>query len=125
MFKKRLEECDKKFLVKEKTKINEEKIYKEAENCIIRKAKDKIFIDALRSDVYFNALRVNYGYCITCHKSQGGEWKKVFVKCKTKHPSKLSQDYFRWLYTAITRSSGKLFVLDSPYTTPTSTMKIR
>jgi hypothetical protein len=56
---------------------------------------------------------VKFGYAITCHKAQGSEWKTVFVNCTT-HQSKLSSDYFRWLYTAITRASGQLYLLDPP-----------
>ncbi len=71
------------------------------------------FKNALRVDPYFNALRVKFGYAITCHKAQGSEWNNVFVKCST-YQSQLSADYFRWLYTAITRTSNKLYLLDPP-----------
>lgn len=71
------------------------------------------FKDTLRSDPFFNALRLKFGYAITCHKAQGSEWNNVFVKCKTYH-SQLSADYFRWFYTAITRTANKLYLLDPP-----------
>jgi len=71
------------------------------------------FKHSLKSDPYFNALRLKFGYAITCHKAQGSEWNHVFVKCKT-HQSQLSADYFRWFYTAITRTSQKLHLLDPP-----------
>lgn len=71
------------------------------------------FKQTLLSDPYFNALRLKFGYAITCHKAQGSEWNHVFVKCKTHH-SQLSADYFRWLYTAITRTSKNLYLLDPP-----------
>lgn len=67
----------------------------------------------LLADPYFNAFKVKFGYAITCHKAQGSEWQNVFLKCSSHHKT-LSQDYFRWLYTAITRSSSQLFVLDPP-----------
>ena len=67
----------------------------------------------LRQDPYFNALRVRFGYAVTCHKAQGGEWEHVFVSCpSTKDPR--FADYFRWLYTAMTRSSSKLYLIDPP-----------
>lgn len=72
------------------------------------------FKHSLRSDPYFNALRLKFGYAITCHKAQGSEWNHVFVKCKT-HQSQLTADYFRWFYTAITRTSQKLYLLDPPH----------
>lgn len=77
------------------------------------------FKHALKSDPYFNALRLKFGYAITCHKAQGSEWNHVFVKCKS-HMSQLTSDYFRWFYTAITRTAGHLYLLDPPKLTPWS-----
>ena len=68
---------------------------------------------ALRSDPYFNALRLRFGYAMTCHKAQGGEWSHVIVSCATQRNPR-SSDYFRWLYTAMTRTSGKLYLVDPP-----------
>lgn len=78
--------------------------------------------DALRYDDYFNALRVKFGYALTCHKSQGSEWPDVFVQCKTHHTNPRTEEYFRWLYTAITRASRRVHVLNPPnfYPWPTS-----
>lgn len=72
--------------------------------------------DSLRSDQYFNAMRIKFGYAITCHKAQGSEWSNVFVNCKT-HMQTLNASYFRWLYTAITRAAKKLYVLEEPHIT--------
>ena len=74
----------------------------------------KEFKDSLTSDPYFTALRLKFGYAITCHKAQGSEWQHVFIKCKTHHKQQLSADYFRWLYTAMTRTSGELYLLEPP-----------
>ncbi|WP_020560810.1 ATP-dependent DNA helicase [Thiofilum flexile] len=71
------------------------------------------FKDTLRADPYFNALKLKFGYAITCHKAQGSEWSNVFVKCKT-HQNQLSAEYFRWFYTAITRTTKNLYLLDPP-----------
>jgi len=71
------------------------------------------FKHTLKSDPYFNALRLKFGYAITCHKAQGSEWNHVFVKCST-HQSRLSADYFRWFYTAVTRAAKHLYLLDPP-----------
>lgn len=73
----------------------------------------KEFKDTLREDPYFNAMRLKFGYAITCHKAQGSEWNNVFVNCKT-HQNTLSADYFKWLYTAITRTQTKLFTISEP-----------
>lgn len=78
--------------------------------------------DALRDDPYFNALRVKFGYALTCHKAQGSEWPDVFVQCKTHHTNPRTEEYFRWLYTAITRASRRVHLLNPPnfYPWPTS-----
>lgn len=81
------------------------------------------FKHALKSDPYFNALRLKFGYAITCHKAQGSEWNHVFVKCKS-HQSQLTADYFRWFYTAITRTAGHLYLLDPPNHTPWSKISV-
>jgi hypothetical protein len=71
------------------------------------------FREALKSDLYFNALQAKYGYAITCHKSQGGEWKNVIIDFKV-YMGKLSAGFFRWVYTAITRASDHLYCIDAP-----------
>jgi hypothetical protein len=78
------------------------------------KAGTKELKDALRTDKYFNALRIKFGYAITCHKSQGGEWKRAFVNCKTAM-GYFNASYFRWLYTALTRAKEVLYTLDEPH----------
>jgi hypothetical protein len=58
-------------------------------------------------------MRLKFGYAITCHKAQGSEWNNVFVKCLT-HQSQLTAAYFRWFYTAMTRTVKNLYLLDPP-----------
>lgn len=82
-------------------------------------SKNTAFKHTLKADPYFNALRLKFGYAITCHKAQGSEWNNVFVKCKS-HQSQLTADYFRWLYTAITRTARNLYLLDPPSIQPWS-----
>ncbi|MDN3616764.1 AAA family ATPase [Vibrio gallaecicus] len=67
-----------------------------------------------KTDPYLNAFKVKFGYAITCHKAQGSEWENVFVDCSYHTPSLLNKNYFQWLYTAITRTSSNLFVIDEP-----------
>ena len=71
------------------------------------------FKETLKNDPYFNAMHFKFGYAITCHKAQGSEWNHVFVKCETRQ-NKLSATYFRWFYTACTRTMEKLYLLDPP-----------
>lgn len=70
------------------------------------------FKEALKTDLYFNALRVKYGYAITCHKSQGGEWDSVYVDYSGRIG--LYDDALRWCYTATTRAKKELFVINPP-----------
>ena len=65
------------------------------------------FKKALRKDPYFNALRVKYGYAITCHKSQGGEWDTTFVDYSGR--TGLNNDALRWSYTATTRAINRCY----------------
>ena len=63
---------------------------------------------AVKDDPYFNALQVKFGYAITCHKSQGGQWKNVFVDQGFLKEESINQEYMRWLYTGITRAKEKV-----------------
>jgi hypothetical protein len=70
------------------------------------------FKDALRDDLYIRALKVKYGYAITCHKAQGGEWEEVFVDFSNRIG--YNNDVLRWCYTAITRCRERLHVINPP-----------
>jgi exodeoxyribonuclease-5 len=65
---------------------------------------------AIKNNPFFNALQVKFSYAITCHKSQGGQWKNVFVE-QPYLPEGINIDYLRWLYTAVTRATEKLYLL--------------
>jgi hypothetical protein len=69
---------------------------------------------ALLGDPYFNALQVKYGYALTCHKAQGGEWARVVVDFGGGGGKQRSERYFRWVYTAITRASQALMMVAPP-----------
>ena len=66
---------------------------------------------AVKKNVFFNALQVKFSYAITCHKSQGGQWKTIFIE-QPYLPEGPSKEYFRWLYTAITRAQEKLYLIE-------------
>lgn len=68
----------------------------------------------LKEDPYFNALQVKYAYAVTCHKAQGGQWKRVFLDQGYVTEDMLTPDYFRWLYTAFTRATEKLYLVNFP-----------
>ncbi|MBR5829369.1 MAG: ATP-dependent helicase, partial [Bacteroidaceae bacterium] len=69
-------------------------------------------MEQIRKNPYYNALQVKYGYAITCHKAQGGEWKRVFIDQGYVSEDMISPDYYRWLYTAFTRASEKLHLVN-------------
>ena len=67
---------------------------------------------AIREDPFFNALQVKFAYAVTCHKAQGGQWLCVFVDQGWITDDKLNVEYLRWLYTAVTRASEKLYLVN-------------
>ena len=68
----------------------------------------------LKEDPYYNALQVKFAYAVTCHKAQGGQWKHVFVDQGYLTADLLTPDYFRWLYTAVTRATETLYLVNWP-----------
>ena len=75
--------------------------------------KEQQYANILKADPYFNAVICKYGYAITCHKAQGGEWKNVFVDMH-REQGKQNSDFFRWAYTAVTRSNTNLWIANAP-----------
>ena len=68
--------------------------------------------EAIKKDPYLNALQVKFAYALTCHKSQGGQWKVVFVDQGYLVDDMINKEYIRWLYTAVTRASEELFLVN-------------
>jgi tRNA A37 threonylcarbamoyladenosine biosynthesis protein TsaE len=94
------------------------------------KPKSIEFSEALKNDKFFNCIQLKYGYAVTCHKAQGGEWENAFVfwdKGVSNDPNfnfyqdhqlkngKSNDDFYRWAYTAITRASKKLHAINPPF----------
>lgn len=79
------------------------------EDYIDEKSKYKQFL-AIKKNKYFNALQVKFSYAMTCHKSQGGQWKTVFIE-QPYLPEGVSKEYYRWLYTAMTRAQENLYLI--------------
>ena len=80
------------------------------------------FADALMSDDFYNAIRAKYGYAVTGHKCQGGEWGKVFVDYTGR--TGLDDDSLRWAYTATTRAQKTLYVTNLHHITPFEKFRI-
>lgn len=68
----------------------------------------------MKSDPYLNAVQIKYAYAVTCHKAQGGQWQRVFVDQGYMTEEMLSPDYYRWLYTAFTRATETLYLVNWP-----------
>jgi exodeoxyribonuclease-5 len=67
---------------------------------------------AIREDAYYNALQVKFAYSVTCHKAQGGQWPCVFVDKMLFGDEEISTDLMRWLYTALTRATEQLYLIN-------------
>ena len=66
----------------------------------------------IRENPHFNALQVKFAYAVTCHKAQGGQWKAVFVDRCIFGDEPMTRDMLRWLYTALTRATDKLYLVN-------------
>lgn len=86
------------------------------------------FKEAIINDKYFNCILLKYGYAVTCHKAQGGEWANAivfwdrgtqanfnFYESEHNRSGKTNSEFYRWAYTAVTRASKKLFCINPPY----------
>ncbi|MBN7813191.1 AAA family ATPase [Algoriphagus sp. H41] len=68
--------------------------------------------ELIRKDPYLNALQVKFAYALTCHKAQGGQWRAVFVDQGFLNEDQVDRDFIRWLYTAVTRATDELFLVN-------------
>ena len=76
-------------------------------------------IKKLKGDRYYNALQIKFAYAVTCHKAQGGQWSHVYLDQGYMTDDMLTPDYIHWLYTAFTRATEKLFLVNWPKTQTT------
>ncbi len=74
----------------------------------------KELVKKVMESEYFNALQVKHAYAVTCHKAQGGQWKRVFVDQGNISDDQINIDYYRWLYTALTRAREQVFLINFP-----------
>ncbi len=70
--------------------------------------------EAVRDDPYYNALQIKFAYAVTCHKSQGGQWERVFIDQGMFNRQEPTIDYLRWFYTALTRATDKVYLVNFP-----------
>ena len=83
-------------------------VMKDYEHIASRKAK----LDELKLNPYYNALQIKFAYAVTCHKAQGGQWEAVFVDQGYLTEEMINMDFLRWFYTACTRASRELFLVN-------------
>jgi exodeoxyribonuclease V len=69
---------------------------------------------AVKNNPYFNALQIKFAYAVTCHKAQGGQWERVFIDQGMFNRNEITIDYLRWFYTALTRSTDRLYLVNFP-----------
>jgi len=69
-------------------------------------------LEHIRKDPYLTALQVKFAYALTCHKAQGGQWKAVFIDQGYLLEDQVDMDFLRWLYTAITRASEEVYLVN-------------
>ncbi len=70
--------------------------------------------EAVRDDPYYNALQIKFAYAVTCHKSQGGQWERVFIDQGMFNRQEPTIDYLRWFYTALTRATDRVYLVNFP-----------
>lgn len=69
---------------------------------------------AVMKSPYYNALQVRFAYAVTCHKAQGGQWKRVFIDPGKVSDEQLGEDFYRWFYTALTRAQEQVYLINFP-----------
>lgn len=90
---------------------NKKLFYNIQEDYATERTKKKKF-EKVRNNPYFNALQVKFAYAVTCHKAQGGQWKRVFVDQGFLKDEMINTEYLRWLYTAFTRATEKIYLVN-------------
>lgn len=94
------------------TKVDNDKLYNNLQLEYSNVANKQHRMQLIKNDPYFNALQVKFAYAVTCHKSQGGQWKAVFVDQGYLTEEMIDKEYARWLYTAVSRATEKLFLVN-------------
>lgn len=94
------------------TQSEQDKLYLQVQAHYSDTRDKKLLFQRIKADPYFNALQVKFSYAITCHKSQGGQWQNVFVDQGYVTEETLGIEFMRWIYTAITRATDKLYLLN-------------
>lgn len=92
----------------------QEEYYKKIEEDYVHIKSNRKRYEEIKNDDFYNALQVKFAYAMTCHKAQGGEWKAVFVDLGYFTEEYLNRGFVRWLYTAVTRATERLYFVNFP-----------
>lgn len=87
-------------------------LYEELKIAYSYESSRRKMFEKIKEDEYYNALHVKFAYSVTCHKSQGGQWPAVFVDQGFMTEDMVNTEFYRWLYTAITRASEKVYLVN-------------
>ena len=68
----------------------------------------------IQLDPNYNAVQIKFAYAVTCHKAQGGQWRNVYVDQGWLPPDGINRSYYRWLYTAFTRATHRVNLVNWP-----------
>lgn len=93
---------------------DQERLFEKVSEDYMHLSRKRERIEQIRKDPHFNALQVKFSYAITCHKAQGGQWANVFIDQGYMTDDYVNSDYFRWLYTAVTRATQKVYLVNFP-----------
>jgi exodeoxyribonuclease-5 len=88
------------------------KLFDKVEKDYLHIANKRKRYQELRENEYLNALQVKFAYAVTCHKAQGGQWQHVYIDCGYLTDEMLNKEFLQWLYTAFTRATEKLFLIN-------------
>jgi exodeoxyribonuclease-5 len=98
---------------------SDEQVYQMQQDLFYRIAEDypeihnrKELVRTIYESPYYNALHIRYAYAVTCHKAQGGQWRHVYIDQGPVPDEQRDITYLRWLYTAITRATEKVFLIN-------------
>lgn len=91
---------------------DQKRFFKEAMQDYTHIANRRVQMEELKKNPYYNALQIKFAYAVTCHKAQGGQWEAVFVDQGYLTEEMVNTDFLRWLYTACTRATKELFLVN-------------
>ncbi len=94
------------------TREQSEQLFREVEKDYLDTRSKIKRLQEIRENPYFNALQIKFAYAVTCHKAQGGQWKAVFIDRCIFGDEPMTRDMLRWLYTAITRATERLYFVN-------------